>query len=62
MTEGNEVTEISTWWEQKEFDSKELFELNGDGDIMLKEYPDYEQRSIGNITTENADIVYNPAY
>lgn len=59
MTEGNQATDISTWWDQKEFDSKDIFELNNDGDIVLKEYPGFGQRSVGNVTTENADIVYN---
>lgn len=59
MTESNQATDISTWWQQKEFDGKELFELHDDGNVILKKYEGFEERPIGNVTPENADIVYN---
>lgn len=57
--DSNQTTDLSTWWGEKEFDAKDTYELNPQGEIVLKEYESYAPRTMGTVTDENADMVVN---
>lgn len=57
--DGNHATTLSAWWEQLSFDHKSLFTLNEQGELLLKEYPNYKQRPVGTLTADNAEMLFN---
>lgn len=57
--DGNQVPTLSAWWEQLSFDHKSIFTLNGQGELLLKEYHDYKQRPVGILTADNAEMLFN---
>lgn len=57
--DNNQSTTLSAWWEQLSFDHKSLFTLNEQGELLLKEYPNYKQRPVGTLTVDNADMLFN---
>lgn len=56
--DSNQPTTLSIWWEELSFPEKELFELNDNGDILLKQYASYSERVISVVTQDNAEVVF----
>lgn len=54
----NQEQNFTTWWDGLTFDHKDQYQLGGDGHIMLKEYKNYKERSVGSIDADNADVVF----
>lgn len=56
--DSNQPATLSAWWEEVSFDHKSLFTLNGQGELLLKEYRDYPERSVGTLNAENPDMLF----
>ena len=59
MTQENNQTALATWWDQLNFDHKNLFTLTEEGALQIKEYNDYKQRTVGTLNADNPDMVFN---
>lgn len=49
--------DLMLWWEDQAFAGKELFRLDPDGAITLKEQDNIKERTVGTIADENKDVV-----
>lgn len=57
--ETNQPNKLGEWWEQCAFDSKAQYSLDNSGVLSVCEYADYKARTVGNITEDNPDMVFN---
>lgn len=53
----NELSTLQTWWNEISFPSKNQYELNESGELILKSNPLYKERIMATLTADNADIV-----
>lgn len=59
MTQENNQSALAAWWDQLNFDHKNLFALTEEGALQIKEYNDYKQRTVGTLNADNPDMVFN---
>lgn len=59
MTQENNQSVLSAWWDQVTFDHKPLFTITDEGEIILKGYKDYKDRPVGTVKEDNPDMVFN---
>lgn len=58
MTQESNLSTLSAWWDNTNFDHKNLYTLNEQGELILKEYQDYKARTVGTLNPENPDLVF----
>ena len=49
--------DLNAWWNEQSFDAKELFSLDENGNLTLREANNVKERVVATITAENAGIV-----
>ncbi|MCB0696809.1 MAG: DUF349 domain-containing protein, partial [Chitinophagaceae bacterium] len=54
----NQATVLAEWWDQLSFDHKDLYTLTGEGELMLKAYQGYKERSVGTLAPDSMDMVF----
>lgn len=55
--DSSQVSDLQAWWRQTEFPGKEQYQLKDNGELVIKQSGRPDERTIGNLTPENADFV-----
>lgn len=58
MTQESNQSTLSSWWENVTIDSKELFALQENGELILKGYQNYKERPVATLNADNPEMVF----